>query len=165
MMLSGSPVWTGYRVCGLVRTIRRRSSVAVPTGIATRCTRGTMTCAGRQVAELEQLAQNPPGLTAKQALFLAFLDDELKLLGAVVPLLLGDVALDADGPHDNPSNRVERHDERQCRFLDRLDDGRHPHRGARCALQRECFRHLLAEQDVRVGQDGDGYDARRRCGP
>ena len=48
------------------------------------------------IAELEQVAQDLPGLATQQAAFLALLDDELQLLGRVIPLALDLAALDAD---------------------------------------------------------------------
>ena len=42
-----------------------------------------MTCAGREVAEFEELLEHRPGFAAERAAALAFLDDELQLLRRV----------------------------------------------------------------------------------
>ncbi len=71
-----------------------------------------MTCAGGQVAELEELAHDPARVAAQRAAALAFLDDELQLLGRVD--LLVDVFLpsDADQPQRGPGDRVRDADDR-----------------------------------------------------
>ena len=65
------------------------------------------------VAELEEVAQNLPGLAAQQAAFLALLDDELELLGGVIALPLDLAPLDADQAQQAIADGVQRHDERQ----------------------------------------------------
>ena len=56
--------------------------------------------ARRQVAELEELAQELTGLAAQQAALLALLDDVLNLLGRVIALGLHIRALDPDLAQD-----------------------------------------------------------------
>ena len=74
----------------------------------------------RSVAELEQVAQNLPGLAAQQAAFLAFLDDELELLGGVIALALDLAPLDAGQAQQTVADGVEPDDERQdCALQDR----------------------------------------------
>ena len=76
-------------------------------------TRGTIDLTGGSIAELEQVAQDLPGLAAQQAAFLALLDDELQLLGRVIPLAVDLAPLDADQAQQAVADGVQRDDERQ----------------------------------------------------
>ena len=112
--------------------------------------------AGGEVAELEELAQDAPGLAAQQAALVALLDDELQLLAGVIALALVLRALDADQRQQPVARGVEDPYERQQRDLERLDDRRHEERGPQRRLQRQPLRHHLAHHDVDVGEHADG---------
>ncbi len=90
--------------------------------------------AGDQIAELEQLAQDLAALTAEKAALLALLNDELQLLSAVITLLLGQFALNADRPQDHVADGHQRDDDRQERLLQPFDQGRHVESSSRRTL-------------------------------
>src|SRR5688572_23349821 len=116
--------------------------------------------AGREIAELEQLAEDVSGLAAKHAPFMAFLDDELKFLGRVVPLRVYLLTANPYQPQQPVSNRVQRDHERQDCLLQHVDHRGHVEHHPLRALERQRLRHHLADDDVQISQEGNGDHAR-----
>ena len=83
---------------------------------------------GGPVTKVKQVAQYLPGLTAQQAAFLAFLNDELELLGGVIALAIDFASLDARQPQQPVAHGIEPDDERQDRVLQSSDERRHVER-------------------------------------
>ena len=125
-----------------------------------------------QIRELEEHLQHLPRFGPDGAEFLALLHDQLQLLWRVVLLGVLRLPIDADQPQHDVADPVQHDDQRQHDRLDPQHRRRDPQRHVLGLLQRQRLRDHLADDDVEVGEDGDGDDAgqavrhdqRRRAG-
>ena len=142
-------------MCGAARRSPRTSAGAAPTGIPTTRTRGTIAWPGREVAELEQLAQQPAGFRAKRAALLALLDDELQLFGRVELLRARSLPAHAERPEQRARDAAQHAGRTDTApGASRASASRQAAPRARRAAAR-ALRHHLAEHDVRERQDGE----------